>query len=52
MSTNATLDELREIISGLKAQADMTQSMRMTVPVSVINDLFNLWVAHEHFDAS
>jgi hypothetical protein len=40
---NESLEEIREIITGLKAQADMTQSMRMTVPLSVINKLYDLW---------
>jgi len=47
-SEKEVLSEIREIISGLKVQADMTQSMRMTVPLSIINDLFDLWVIYEY----
>jgi hypothetical protein len=46
------LEEIREIITALKAQADSTQAMRMTVPLDIINRLHNAWTDYERFDSN
>jgi hypothetical protein len=39
----SVLNEIGEILIGLKYQASLTQAMRITMPIVTVDKLYSLW---------